>query len=227
GLDALVTEDALRVVADVELVVDLHRLLDRERIRAEAIGPSLVAIDVPESFGRGGEISGGAEQLEHEPPAGADALRVGVHHHPVLDLARTGGNERPRLLELDHADAANVDRGQCVPVAERRRVDADPPARVENRRALGHAHGLAVDGQLDDALRGRDRDGGHWASTPRLWIAESTAFAAVWPRPQIEASRITCVRSPSTASSSPCGLPEASRCSASSWRTVPMRHGTH
>ncbi len=38
GLDALVTEDALRVVAHVEVVVDLHRLRDRERVGAEALG---------------------------------------------------------------------------------------------------------------------------------------------------------------------------------------------
>ena len=43
----------------------------------------------------------------------------------------------------------------------------------------------------------------------------------------MDASRITCVRSASTVSSSPFVFPEASRCSASSWRTVPMRQGTH
>ena len=60
--------------------------------------------------------------------------------------------------------------------------------------------------------------------------ALSIAEDAVWPSPQIEASRIAWARSakrassPSTESS---GAPPASRASSSSWRTVPTRHGTH
>ena len=60
--------------------------------------------------------------------------------------------------------------------------------------------------------------------------ALSIADDAVWPRPQIEASRIAWARSakrassPSTESS---GDPAASRARSSSWRTVPTRHGTH
>jgi len=85
----------------------------------------------------------------------------------------------------------------------------------------------AVDDQLDHPFRRGDRDGGHGTSTPKFAIADSTALAAVWPSPQIEASRITWARSASTSSSLPFALPEASRCRASSWRTVPTRQGTH
>ncbi len=136
GLDALVTEDALRVVADVELVVDLHRLLDRERVGAEPIGLRLVPLDVRERLGRRREVAGRAEQLHHEPPARAHALGVGVHDHPVLDLARARGDEHARVLELDDADAAHVHRRQRVAVAERRRVDPHLPRGVEDRAAL-------------------------------------------------------------------------------------------
>ena len=67
-----------------------------------------------------------------------------------------------------------------------------------------------------------------WTSPSRS--ALSIAEDAVWPSPQIEASRIAWARSanrassPSTESS---GAPPASRASSSSWRTVPTRHGTH
>ncbi len=56
------------------------------------------------------------------------------------------------------------------------------------------------------------------------------AVTAVWPRPQIEASRATEAMSPSRPSSCPAepsGARRASRPSSSSWRTVPTRHGTH
>ena len=45
---------------------------------------------------------------------------------------------------------------QRLAVAERRRLDPGALAGVEDRRALGDAHGRAVDGQLDDLLRRGD-----------------------------------------------------------------------
>ena len=60
-------------------------------------------------------------------------------------------------------------------------------------------------------------------------MADSTAFQAVWPRPQIEASRMACADLAQQRDVA--GLPRrpsvASRCSASSCRTVPTRQGTH
>src|SRR5665647_1980900 len=227
GLDALVTEDALRVVAHVELVVDLHGLRDRQGVGAEAVRLRVVLLDVAQRVGSGGEVDRRPEQLEHEAPARLHPRRVGVHDHAGLDLARAGGNERPGAFDLDDADAAHVHRRERVAVTERRRLDLEPAARVEDRRALGDADLPAVDGQLDDPLDGVDADDGHGASTPRFIMADWTALAAVWPRPQIDASRITCASSASTSSSLPFVLPDASRCSASSWRTVPTRQGTH
>ena len=61
-------------------------------------------------------------------------------------------------------------------------------------------------------------------------MADSIALAAVWPRPQIDASRIAGAISSSSASSvldrAP-RLPVGQARSASSWRTVPTRQGTH
>ena len=179
GLDALVTEDALCVIAHVQLVVDLHRLRDRQRVGAEAVGLGLVFGDVALRIGSGGEVDRRPEQLEHEAPARLYARRVGVHDHAWFDLARAGGHERTCAFDLDDADAAHVHRRESVAVAERRCVDADPAACVEDRRAVGDAHLLAVDGQLDHALDGVHADHGHWASTPRFIIADWTAVAAV------------------------------------------------
>ena len=60
--------------------------------------------------------------------------------------------------------------------------------------------------------------------------ADSMALEAVWPRPQMEASRIACPSSWSSVTSEatePSGRSVASRWSSSSWRTVPTRQGTH
>ncbi len=75
-----------------------------------------------------------------------------MHDHARLDLARAGRHEDARALELDDADAADVRRPQGLAVAERRRLDAELRAGVEDRRALGDPHRLAVDLELDRAL---------------------------------------------------------------------------
>ena len=54
-----------------------------------------------------------------------------------------------------------------------------------------------------------------------------TAAGEVWPSPQIDASCMTRARSSSSARSGSAGASRASRAIASSWRTVPTRHGTH
>src|SRR4051794_3581830 len=226
-LDALVTEDALRVVAHVELVVELRRLCDRCASGTETLRVRVVTLDVAQRLRCSREIDRRAEQLHDEPAARLHAWRIRLDGHSLLDLSRAGGDKGARAFQLDDADAADVHRVERVAVAKRRCVDPEPAARIEDRRALGHAHRAAVDGQLDELLRGGDGDHGHGASTPRFIIADATALAAVWPRPQIEASRMTCVRSASTSSSLPFARPLERRCRASSWRTVPTRHGTH
>src|SRR5207244_11843594 len=97
----------------------------------------------------------------------------------------------------------------------------------------GLTHLLAYNNESDHLAKSIEEHCAHAApptKSPRVEIADCTAPAAVWPRPQIDASRITCAISPRRAISSsrdPIVLPWTSRCSASSWRTVPTRHGTH
>src|SRR6185295_6505561 len=123
-----------------------------------------------------------------------------VHDHAGLDLARARRHERAGALDLDDADAADVHGRERVGVAKRRRRDLEPLARVEDRGALGDPNSPAVDRDLDEALRCGNAHDAHSANTPRFIIADSTAIIAVWPRPQIEASRITWPRSARTAS---------------------------
>src|SRR5262249_20351640 len=146
-----------------------------------------------------------------------DPLGVGAHDHVGLDAPRAGGHEHARTLELDHADAADVGRLQRLAVAQGRRVDLELRAGLQDRGALRHLDLAVVDGEADHALR--------HANIPSFAMADSIAEEAVWPRPQIEASRIACPISAISASSSPRVCPESSRASASSWRTVPTRQG--
>ena len=136
----------------------------------------------------------------------ADPLGIGQDLHPRLDRARAGRREDARAGDLDDADPTDVDRGEALEVAQRRGVDALGATGVEDRRAGRHADGLAVDGQLDARDLGRGRRLGWLARTRRrseqdrvdrhrptisgCRNALSMALLAVWPRPQIEASRI-------------------------------------
>src|SRR5262249_47701354 len=248
------------VVADVAVVVILHRLGDRLGRgavgRVMLAGPGLVPLPgrvrrsrraVPARVGavafhpavhlRRGERHVGRrrEELKHHPPARAHPLGVGVHGHARLGLPRAGRHERPRPLHLHHAHPAHVHRGEVLQVAQRRRVDSLRAARLQQRRALGDAHRRPVDRDVDQPPGRLQEHRAHAVSLPGLPIrprltAEAGALTAVWPRPQIEASRATAAMSSSRASSRPAepsGAPRASRPSSSSWRTVPTRQGTH
>src|SRR6185437_3629925 len=163
-------------------------------------------------------------------------------------------------LDLHHADPAHVHRREVLKVAQRRGVDALLPARVQQGGALGHPDRLAVDRDVDQPPRRRqehsplarlrgarsrrlpsslvspDADAplrlAHDGSLPirPSFTAEAVALTAVWPSPQMEASRATAAMSSSRASSvrtEPSGAPRTSRPSSSSCRTVPTRQGTH
>src|SRR6185436_9748622 len=190
-LDALVAEDALRVVPDVEVVVDLDRLVDglrsvdRRRVvvtglvrlslarggepgwRAVARGIGLVALDVLEGGRRRREVDRRPEELEDHLAAVPDPLGIGLHLHPGLDLAGARRHEHPRARDLDDADAADVDRRQVLEVAEGRRVDALGARGIEDRRAGGDADRDAIDRQLDGRPDGRRRRDGRTTWTGR------------------------------------------------------------
>src|SRR5581483_11708493 len=155
--------------------------------------------------------------------------------HARLDRARTGGGQHPGTLDLDHADAAGILGSERVAVTQRGDGRPHVPGRCQDRGALGHAPYFTVDGDLDQPTRqlggdGRSNRDGHAGKTSRRSMAEAMAEAAVWPSPQMEASRMTVPTSARRASSSarlPSGRSAARRSRVSAWRTVPTRQGTH
>src|ERR1700737_4301581 len=82
--DALVAEDAFRVVAYVELVVDLHGLSDCGALtgRAESIRSRAVTL-LPARDLRASQrhVDRRLQKLEHHAPACAHALGVGLDLH--------------------------------------------------------------------------------------------------------------------------------------------------
>ena len=206
------------------------------RRRAVALGLRAVALEVL----RRRSVRSRGRPTRRATPARAcrrvaDALGVGLHDHARLDLARAGGREHARALELDDADAADVGGPQRLAVAERRRVDAERRAGVEDRRALEHADGLPVDLELDHARAAQERRHAH-VSAPfredaepadrgldraRRGLAEAADRRVAHALAHLGDQRELVV------DASPRGRPAMSRASASCWRTVPTRHGTH
>ena len=172
GLDALVAEDALRVIAHVEVIVDFDRLRDarrgsgvvrvvvtgvrdlaralgfRRRGRSVAVGPaSIVRQPRPDTW-RGREIDGRGQELKHHLAAVPHSLGVGADDHLRLDLARACGHEHARTFQLDDTNAADVHRMQRAQVAERRDGLSLALAGLEEGGPLVGAHGLTVDLEL-------------------------------------------------------------------------------
>ena len=145
--------------------------------------------------------------------------------------------QAPRIVVpagTDTVDAVDRQRDR------RRRLDdgrRGRPAGPGRRREQDVGQGLGAGGLAGvGRLRVRRRIAihaqavGHSATIPGCRNADSIADDAVWPSPQIDASRIAWPISRSSASSSSRGRtrePAASRASSSSWRTLPTRHGTH
>ena len=69
-LDALVAEDALRVVAHVEVVVDLHRLRDRARVRRRSARAARRTRSMYAS------ASGAVERSTDEPSSSSTSRRL-------------------------------------------------------------------------------------------------------------------------------------------------------
>ena len=107
---------------------------------------------------------------------------------PVLGAARAGRHQRARALELDHADAADVDRARAsrrsrawacrCRARDRRRGSSRPRRPRPARPSISSVDACRV--HAPRSVPGRAR-AARWPS--------AIATAAVWPRPQIEASR--------------------------------------
>src|SRR5205085_7544752 len=149
GLDALVAQDALRIVADVQpVVIVAHRLLHRGAA-GEAVWLRAVARGVLPERRRGAGVDRRLQELQDHATRVAHARRVGEDLHAVLGFARTRRHQHARALELHHTDAADVDGRQRGIVAQRGRVDAQRSEGAQDGRARGHCDLPAVNGQRD------------------------------------------------------------------------------
>src|SRR6185369_17185024 len=130
--------------------------------------------------------------------------------------------------DLDHARAAVAHRVHAVLVAKARNFDAFAIGDLDDRFVGPPGHLAPVQLEADQRrfeLR-QFRPGGcvHGCS-PSSWgkyfTTQSTGFGAAWPRPQMEASRITCDSSASSETSQRgCSI-------SSSDLAVPARQGVH
>jgi len=94
GLDALVAEDAARVITHVEVVVHLDRLRYRCRRRSEALWLRTISRHPSMDLGRAKRhVDRRREQLQYEPAAVLHALGVGMDLHAGLDFARARRNQ--------------------------------------------------------------------------------------------------------------------------------------
>ncbi len=147
--------------------------------------------------------------------------------HARFGLARTRRRQHARAFDFDDTHAAGVDRRQRFEIAERRNVLPRRAARVENRAALGdlqrpHPSIVELDRRASPApvaaaecqstaaaALNQIASCAHAPSPPSTRktcsrdTADSIADEAVWPSPQIDASRMACPSSVNRASECP------------------------
>ena len=158
------------------------------------------------------------------------ALGVGRDLHPVLGRAAARGHQRAGALDLDDADPARVHRREVVGETQRGRVDPLRTTCVEDRRALRDPHRLPVHLDVEEPAGRVQRDRAHALapSASNRWsrcTADCTAAAAVWPSPQIDASRMTWAISSINASS--CAREPISRPVHQSVQRLLLAHRAH
>ena len=194
-LDALVAEDAARVVAHVQVVVDLHRLGHRLGGRPVGVvvmaGVSRVALAGLRRRGRWAvavrrravlldpalhvpvrerQVDRRAQELQDHAAAELHALAVGLHRHAGLDPARAGGDQHARSSTSTTQTRQTFTGVRVLEIAQGRGIDIPLAAGLEDGGALGNANGLAVDRDVHQALRRLEPDPVHTSSganTPR------------------------------------------------------------
>src|SRR6516162_10859675 len=160
----------------------------------------------------------GDQKLHHHFLGGDRAVACRLHLHADRWRALAGRRQHPFAFDLDHAGAAIAVR----PVVRR--------GRVAQMRDLG---ALTL-GDLPDGLAGPglhhlaiefELDLGHSAaslnSSGKYLITEVSGFAAAWPKPQIDASRIAWLNSSSS------WVFQTGRSINCAAFCVPTRHGVH
>ena len=255
GLDALVAEDALRVVAHVEVVVDpcTAAAVARSPSARWPVGAPkrsgsravLARIQSRASAGRVvRQVDRRGEQLEHQLAAsGARARSRSAPSCPASALREQAGasTRAPSTSTTQTRQAlTGVER---LDVAERRRVDPEPRGRRRGSSRPRDPHRLAVDlerrrtprrgGAATRRRRRHDHRARHRARR-RARACDRGLDRARRRSGRGRRSRRRASPAPSSASSASSVGARAvaaavarAGASASSWRTVPTRQGTH
>ena len=95
---AFVAEDALRVVAHVQFVVNFLRLRHRGGSRPEFLPPRCVAFHVLLQLRCRSYLHGRGEKFQHHAPAQPDSFRIGVNHHASFHFSRARRHQRARAF---------------------------------------------------------------------------------------------------------------------------------
>src|SRR5579872_676927 len=216
--------------ADTEVALDAgvelhrHRRVAAVRGRLGALREAAVGdLDLvgPEPEARLRVVRGGAhrlvadQELEDQLARGFGSLAGALHLHAGSRAANAGGGEHALALDLDHAGAAiavGAVAGLRQP-AQMRDLGAETVGDLPDRFARLRFDLGAVEGEADRLA--------HVKSSRKCFSTCLTGFIAAWPRPQIEASPITLVKSLSRLSSQRDWLISATAFS------VPTRHGVH
>lgn len=241
GADAAAAADALRRVAhDGGIRHDARLLLADGRQRGVLdVEAAAEALQVAVLVARAGEavlVVVGEHELQDGHLRVADDLRVCVDLHALPDLRRAGREQAALADDLDRAEAAARLDALILVVAEVRDVDAELLRRLHDLRPLGHGQRDVVDGQMDHLLflvchfrsfRTHARAPPISKRSGKTFMADSSEFCAVSPRPQSEDMLMTRAIFIMIAMSSRVAVPAVilSRMILM-WR-LPSRHGVH
>ena len=155
GSDAAAAEDALVVVADhmrggvVELVVRVRALVARFVIYAELFAELLQFAAAAAHAGEALAVVRGEDKLQGDFAGIAHLFCICKDLHAFIHRVNTGGNQASRTLDLHHADPARADFIDILEVTQRRDLDPGIARRFEDRNAVGHTQGHAVDFDID------------------------------------------------------------------------------
>ena len=94
----------------------------------------------------------GHQQLEQGLARMQDFVRMGDDFHAGFDRAHAR-SRKDACAGVHNTQAANAHRRLVLQVAQRGNVDAAHPSRLEDRRAVWHAHGFPIDREVNHPRR--------------------------------------------------------------------------
>ena len=160
----------------------------------------------------------GLQQFQHGALGALHAGGVGAHGHAGLGRAAARRRQHALPFHLHHAGAAVARRGQARLVAQVRNGHPQALGHLPHAFAGQGLGGRPVQGEIDQGQIGRAHA---CTSCGKNRSTLSKGLGAAWPSPQMDASRITCDRSPRRSASHTGACINTAAC------VVPARQGVH